>query len=51
MSDEVLPGLISEVVHLAVAPPMCYSYAYIMFEDTTERLQIHLSVDLPMASI
>ena len=40
LSNEVHPGLISEVVPLAVAPPdallhrMRYSTAYIMFEDT-----------------
>jgi hypothetical protein len=30
----VLTELISEVVHLVVAPSMRYSSAYIMFEDT-----------------
>jgi hypothetical protein len=34
LRDEVLIGLIGEVVHLIVAPPMRNSSTYIMFEDT-----------------
>jgi hypothetical protein len=34
LPDEVLAGLMSEVVHLVVAPPMRKSSTYIMFEDT-----------------
>jgi hypothetical protein len=35
LSNEVHPGLISEVVHLVVAPPdVLLLYTYILFEDT-----------------
>jgi hypothetical protein len=34
LPNEVHPGLISEVVPLAVAPQERYSSTYIMFEDT-----------------
>ena len=35
LPNEVHPGLISEVVHLVVAPPdVLLLYTYILFEDT-----------------
>jgi hypothetical protein len=34
LPNEMHPRLISEVVHLVIAPQMCYSSTYILFEDT-----------------